>query len=120
MGRRKLDVTGRRLGTGIQCHRMADMVQLWRKDLGQDDIPFFFVELAPFAHFDRPDGIEAALFREAQFKAQDLIPNSAMIPTNDLVEPHELWNVHPRGKAKVGQRLSYAALKHTYGKDLMQ
>ena len=99
------------------AQRMADMVELWRKDLGQGDIPFYYVELAPFAHFDRPDGIEAALLREAQYKAQEMIPNSAMIPTNDLVEPHEVYNVHPRGKEKVGQRLCYAALKHTYGKD---
>lgn len=101
------------------AQRMADMVRLWRRDLGLGDIPFYYVELAPFAHGDKPDGIDGALLREAQFKAQSLIPNSAMIPTNDLVEPYEVYNVHPRGKDKVGRRLSYAALKLTYGKELM-
>lgn len=102
------------------AERMADMVSLWRRDLGQGDIPFYYVELAPFAHDDDPDGVRGALLREAQFRAQSLIPNSAMVPTNDLVEPYEVYNVHPRGKDKVGRRLSYAALKLTYGKEVMQ
>lgn len=101
------------------AQRMADMVSLWRRDIGLGDIPFYYVELAPFAHGDNPDAVDGALLREAQFRAQSLIPNSAMIPTNDLVEPYEVYNVHPRGKEKVGQRLSYAALKLTYGKDVM-
>lgn len=101
------------------AQRMADLVNLWRRDLAQGDLPFYYVELAPFAHGDKPDGIDGALLREAQFRAQSLIPNSAMIPTNDLVEPYEVYNVHPRGKDKVGRRLSYAALKLTYGKKVM-
>lgn len=101
------------------AQRMADLVNLWRRDLAQGDLPFYYVELAPFAHGDKPDGIDGALLREAQFRAQSLIPNSAMIPTNDLVEPYEVYNVHPRGKEKVGRRLSYAALKLTYGKEVM-
>lgn len=101
------------------AQRMADLVKLWRRDLNQGELPFYYVELAPFAHNDKPDGINGALLREAQFKAQSLIPNSAMISTNDLVEPYEVYNVHPRGKDKVGRRLSYAALKLTYGKEIM-
>ena len=58
---------------------------------------------------------KAAYLREAQFRAQSQIPNSAMISTNDLVEPYEIYNIHPRNKRKVGQRLSYLALNLTYG-----
>lgn len=101
------------------AQRMVDLVNLWRRDLGQGELPFYYVELAPFAHDDKPEGIRGALLREAQFKAQALIPNSAMISTNDLVEPYEVYNVHPRGKKEVGRRLCYAALKHTYGKDFI-
>lgn len=101
------------------AQRMADLVSLWRHDLNQGELPFYYVELAPFAHNDKPEGINGALLREAQFKAQSLIPNSAMISTNDLAQPYEVYNVHPRGKEKVGKRLSYAALKLTYGKKLL-
>lgn len=102
------------------AQRMADLVSLWRHDLNLGELPFYYVELAPFAHDGTAEGINGALLREAQFKAQSLISNSAMISTNDLVQPYELHNVHPRGKDKVGKRLSYAALKLTYGQDILQ
>ena len=38
-----------------------------------------------------------------------------MISTNDLVEPFERHNIHPREKQTVGRRLSYLALHLTYG-----
>ena len=98
------------------AQRLADMVQLWRKDWGLGELPFYFVEIAPFAYGNAWDGTAGAYLREAQFKAQSLIPNSAMISTNDLVEPFEIYNVHPRNKTMVGHRLSYLALNLTYGK----
>lgn len=37
-----------------------------------------------------------------------------MISTNDLVEPYEIKNVHPKNKTDVGKRLAYMALNKTY------
>lgn len=96
------------------ARRLADMVKLWRKEWGLGELPFYFVEIAPFAYAGKQKG-KAAYLREAQFEAQALIPNSAMISTNDLVEPYEIYNIHPRNKTQVGQRLSYLALNLTYG-----
>ena len=97
------------------ARRLADMVNLWRTEWGLGELPFYFVEIAPYAYGDNPDGVEGALLREAQFEAQSLIPNSGMISTNDLVEPYEVYNIHPRQKQAVGRRLSYMALNLTYG-----
>ncbi len=94
--------------------RLADMVNLWRTEWGLGDIPFYFVEIAPYA-YGGEQGQAAAYLREAQFKAQSLIPNSGMVSTNDLVEPYEVYNIHPRNKTAVGRRLSYLALNLTYG-----
>ena len=96
------------------AERLADMVQLWRKEWGLGELPFYFAEIAPYAYGGTQQE-KAAYLREAQFRAQSLIPNSAMISTNDLVEPYEIYNIHPRNKTKVGQRLSYLALNLTYG-----
>lgn len=96
------------------AQRLADMVQLWRKGWGLGELPFYFVEIAPYAYGDE-QGIASAYLREAQFRAQSLIPNSGMISTNDLVEPYERYNIHPRNKTTVGRRLSYLALNLTYG-----
>ena len=94
--------------------RLATMVSLWREELQQGDIPFYFVEIAPY-DYGTGDEARGARLREAQFRAQSVIPNSAMVSTNDTAEPFERFNIHPRHKKVVGHRLSYLALNLTYG-----
>lgn len=91
--------------------RLADMVSLWRGLWAQDDLPFYYVEIAPFEYGNG----KSPYLREAQCRAQELIPNSGMICTNDLVEPYEFCNVHPKNKRDVGYRLAFMALNKTYG-----
>ncbi len=93
------------------AERLKTMVDLWRKEWGLGELPFYFVETAPFGD---GKGTAGALLREAQHKAESLIPNSAMISTNDLVEPYEATNIHPKDKKHVGERLAYQALAKTY------
>lgn len=97
------------------AQRLANMVDLWRKEWQLGEVPFYFVEIAPYDYDSAVQDEKAAYLREAQFKAQSLIPNSAMISTNDLAEPFERHNVHPRNKQTVGLRLSLLALNLTYG-----
>ena len=96
----------------VYAQRMANMVDLWRKDWKQGELPFYYVEIAPYEYKDENWG---AYLREAQYKAQSLIPNSGMISTNDLVEKYETKNIHPRNKKDVGKRLGFMALSDTYG-----
>lgn len=92
--------------------RLADMVALWRGLWERDDLPFYYVEIAPFGYGNG----KSPYLREAQCRAQELIPNSSMICTNDLVEPYEIRNIHPKNKRDVGYRLAFTALNKTYGK----
>lgn len=95
--------------------RLAEMVEHWRKELGEGDIPFYSVEIAPY-EYDSPDQDgKAPLLREAQWKAVEMIPNSGIICTNDLVKPYERYNIHPADKATPGKRLAELALGKTYG-----
>ena len=94
--------------------RFTAMVELWRKDWGQGNLPFYYAEIAPWIYGDGELGTSGALLREAQFKSQFIIPNSGMISTNDLVEDYEKTNIHPRNKTDVGKRLAYMALNQTY------
>ncbi|MCR5312190.1 MAG: sialate O-acetylesterase [Bacteroidaceae bacterium] len=96
------------------AERLKNMVERWRKDMNLGDIPFYYVEIAPYM-FGDGKSIEGALLREAQYKAQYLIPNSDLISTNDLVEPIEVYNIHPRQKRTVGLRLALLAMNKTYG-----
>lgn len=97
------------------ARRLANMVELWRSEMEQGDIPFYAVEIAPYEYEGSQDGL-APYLREAQWEAIRLIPNSDMICINDLVKPYERYNIHPGDKKQVGRRLSYLALNHTYGK----
>lgn len=96
----------------VYAERLARMVALWRERWGAGELPFYFVEIAPFEY---GDGDQAAYLREAQFRAQELIPNSGMVCTNDLMEPYERHNIHPKNKREIGERLACWALNRTYG-----
>jgi len=103
------------VGTGPSsteyAQRLANMVKLWRDQIGLGDIPFHYVEIAPYNYGDG----RSAYLREQQYKAESLIPNSYIVSTNNLVEPFEPYNIHPREKRKVGERLCWVALNRTYG-----
>jgi len=99
----------------VYAERLSLMVQHWRQLWKNNELPFYYVEIAPFDYENDSRGISGALLREAQFKAQFFIPNSAMITTNDLVEPYENIQIHPRNKKDIGERLAYQSLNKTYG-----
>lgn len=96
------------------AERLATMIEHWRDLWKLGDLPFYYVEIAPFACEYNKKGIIGALLREAQQKALSLIPNSGMIGTNDLVEEYEASQVHPCNKKGVGERLAHMSLNRTY------
>ena len=97
---------------------LADMVADWRAKWGLGEIPFYFVEIPGWRYSDE-NGTEAALFRECQNKAVEMIPNSAIVCTSDLVYPYEIDDIHASRKKEIGQRLAYIAAEKTYGIDGM-
>ena len=90
---------------------MQVMVESWRKEWGQGDFPFYFVQIAPF-RYDGPDKVSSALLRDSQLDAMFNINNSGMVSTVDI---GDLNSIHPPEKIKVGNRLAYWALNKTYG-----
>ncbi|MFR9649959.1 MAG: sialate O-acetylesterase [Rikenellaceae bacterium] len=91
---------------------MESMVKLWRKDWGDDTMPFYFVQLAPYKLHGSADGINIPLTVEAQVKALDLIPYSGMVGTTDI---GHATNIHPPCKKQIGERMAYIALRNDYG-----
>ncbi|MDR1756119.1 MAG: sialate O-acetylesterase [Culturomica sp.] len=92
--------------------KMMTFVNRLRTIWNIGELPFYFVEIAPYEY---SYGNSGALLRELQFKAQSLIPHSGMVCTNDLAEENEKHNIHPSDKQSVGERLAYWALNRTYG-----
>jgi sialate O-acetylesterase len=87
---------------------MATMVADWRTQWGQA-FPFYFVQMPA----RKGDGLPSMW--DAQTRALARIPNSGMIVCNDIAEPGTRFEVHPRDKKNVGERLARLALVRTYG-----
>jgi sialate O-acetylesterase len=93
-------------------HLTQALIQSWRKNFSQDNLPFYYVQVAPFS-YDNEDATFAnyAFFREAQENISTL-NNTAMVVTMDVGESKDL---HPKNKKPVGVRLAKTALNRTYG-----
>ena len=100
---------------GQYTERLKLLVEQWRRDFKEGEIPFYFVQIAPYVYGDGVEGTSGAKLREQQYEATKVIPNSGMVCTNDLVFPYEKGQIHPAQKQQVGERLAYLALNKTYG-----
>lgn len=94
--------------------RLARMVEIWRNKWGHDDLPFYCVEIPPH-DYDDALATNAALLRESQHRAVELIPNSGIVCTSDLSKPYEAADIHPSMKQPIGERLAFMAAVRTYG-----
>ncbi len=86
------------------------MVADWRKKWGMGDLPFYYVQIAPFGSTDSTRN--GPRLREAQLNAMQLIPNSGMASAMDVGMEND---IHFMDKTKLAQRLVYWALGNTYG-----
>lgn len=89
------------------------MIEDWRKDWNNPDMPFYFVQLAAYQEPKafQPNSQWAAL-RQAQKDALAL-PNTGMAVAIDLGHPTD---IHPKNKQEVARRLLNIALNEQYGK----
>ena len=100
--------------TDDYARRLKLLVEQWRGAFGEGEIPFYFVEIAPF-EYDGANGTNAALLREQQYMASKQIKNCGLVGNNDGAYEWEQKQIHPTQKRKVGERLAYYALAQTYG-----
>lgn len=91
---------------------MGDLVESWRGAWNNCQLPFYFVQIAPFVYPDHQLGRWAEL-AWAQTLAAEAIPRSGMVITADIGDPQ---NIHPGKKRPVGERLARLALSDTYGR----
>lgn len=91
---------------------MQALITDWRKNWGQGNIPFLFVQLPNFSDVRYiPEESQWAEMRDIQLKTLRL-PNTGMAVTIDLGE----WNdIHPDRKKEIGERLALWAEKLKYG-----
>ena len=90
-------------------------VQMLRDEWGNQDMPFYFTQIAPYKYSD-PQERTAGYMMWAQAQTLDMIPRSGMAATHDC---GEYACIHPADKKTVGSRLAYLALANDYGYDLI-
>ncbi len=89
------------------------MIESWRKEWGQGDFPFYWVQLADFKQqVVDPSESDWAELREAQTMTLDRVPNSGQAVIIDIGEGRD---IHPKNKVDVGRRLARIALARDYG-----
>ncbi|MFO8001064.1 MAG: sialate O-acetylesterase [Marinilabilia sp.] len=102
------------VGRAAQYRRLKQMlVEDWRENFDHPDMPFYYVQIAPY-NYDNPDGISSALLRDAQRRSLD-IPATGMAVTLDI---GNIDNIHPGNKKDVGHRLARWTLAREHGKDI--
>jgi len=89
------------------------LIEDWRDAWGIKDLPFYYVQIAPYI-YDNVDSTESAFLRKAQEKALSL-PNTGMVVTLDIAT---VMNIHPPFKKEVGERLANIALARMFGRNV--
>jgi len=87
------------------------LINGWRSVWNRPDMPFYFVQLAPYQYGGDADRL--AYIWDAQRRTLAL-PNTGMAVTTDI---GNLKNIHPTNKQDVGKRLALWALAKNYGKE---
>ena len=88
------------------------LIQLWRDDWGDDELPFMFVQLPMHRYKADPDWKHWCLIREAQMRTFKTVKNTGIAVILDCGEFNE---IHPKNKVPVGHRLYLQAMHHVYG-----
>ncbi|WP_084291888.1 sialate O-acetylesterase [Pedobacter nyackensis] len=95
---------------------LTSLIEGWRKDWQQADMPFLYVQLANYCRTPvEPTISNWALLREAQMKTLK-IPHTAMVVIHDIGEKDD---IHPRNKLDVGKRLALAAERLAYHENIV-
>lgn len=103
--------------THPECYEtlFPELINCWRK-LWNENLPFLFVQLAPFGKWMTCDGKPYAIIREAQQKTADTVENTGMAVITDVGME---WDIHPKKKQPVGYRLALQAENKAYGQNVL-
>lgn len=87
------------------------LIEEWRSDFKNPELPFYFVQLSNYDHPDYNYPAWAEL-REAQLITWQSTPNTTMTVSMDAGEKND---IHPIYKEPIGKRMAASALNNLYG-----
>jgi sialate O-acetylesterase len=92
------------------------LIANWREIWGKQDMPFGFVQIAPYNYPVPPhDGWDKYVpeLRQSQLETWQKVPGTGMVVTMDIGDVND---IHPARKQEVGRRMSLWAMSQVYGK----
>lgn len=93
------------------------LIQNWREDLRDPNLPFFFVQLPSYDTKEAsPDPYFWGYLRAAQAQVARKVPHTYMAITLDVGEKDD---IHPTDKKTVAHRLALLARKYLYHEDIL-
>lgn len=92
----------------------SQMIRNWR-DLWGAELPFLFVQLAPFYRWLGCVGTNYPIVRQQQELVSHTVPGTWMASIGDAGMK---WDIHPKDKKTVGERLGLLARHYVYGEDI--
>lgn len=98
----------------IYADVFGSMIRCWR-NLWREDIPFLFVQLAPFGEWLVSTGEPFPELRRQQQIVADTVPGTWMASSSDAGLQ---WDIHPKLKKSIGTRLAMLARRHLYGESI--
>lgn len=94
---------------------MCQLIQCWRDTFHDPDLPFLFVQIAPFEKWLTCTGENYPVLRDRQDWVSQHVPHTAMASINDIGMYED---IHPKEKREVGRRLALLAEHHVYSCDV--
>ncbi|MDR2655508.1 MAG: sialate O-acetylesterase [Oscillospiraceae bacterium] len=99
----------------IYAELFSAVIRCWR-DAWRDELPFFFVQLAPFGKAGMGSGKNFPAVRRRQEWVSKHVSDCYMISSGDAGLPND---IHPKNKRPIGERLALMALGKLYGEDIL-
>lgn len=104
-----------------KCHlyerMLTALIADWRKLWNDEQMTFLVVQLPGWENWlsNGPGNRGFDTIRECQKKVCDMLPNVHLCSISDA---GERWDIHPKDKKIVGERLALLAEGHVYGRDV--
>ena len=86
----------------LYAEKLAAMIAQWRKDLLDENLPFYVLQLAADTTGGRNHAAWNAL-KAAQAKVAETVPGVVLVRTDDICEPDK--GIHPPTKSRIAERL---------------
>lgn len=93
----------------------ATMIRCWR-DAWKDELPFLFVQLAPYGTWLGTNGEKYPILRQKQELVSKTVTNTYMA---SIMDSGMKKDIHPKKKRVVGERLALLARGHIYNENIL-